>query len=285
MRLFLYGALMSYSLLSFGNATAEELSEGIKVVPEAVTSKMCINLSPLVGKLETKHSGVRKSGGVYGLRGIFSSTNSDDWYMGGELGYRAGSLKGSQSNYITVGIVDPATRIEKATIFSIKGKPKSDYSNFWGELRLGYTFSKSLPENLVASPFLIVGYDKDKHNLTFDTSLKCKESSTANYFGFGAVSSYLISENSSIGLNFKIKWSFNSQFRSETAPTEKKRGLSDLKYYSFFVEVPVKMIAYDQMTFDVAPFYEVKNYQDRNTTFEKSDLKTFGAMASLNYLF
>lgn len=233
-----------------------------------------LTISPLYGKAEMKQGTVKSNGWLYGIRSNYDLIISNNVYVGAELGYKQGDLKGKTS-IIDVNnmIIDPS-------------KTKSKYSDLWGEFRLGYTIG-SLGIGYV-SPYFLVGYEKEKDNFVSPSPMPLKHSITYGYFGCGVVSNFAVSSQMNIGVNAKFKWMFNAKTKLGNDEYVYDNDVSCGNCFHWQIELPVTYLIANNISVGIAPFYEYKNYDKHKFEWigtEKAKFHMWGGLLNLGFWF
>lgn len=263
----------------FPNYVGTEVTEVIGI--PAVNK---ISIDPLMGKSQIKQGTVKQDGWLYGLRVSFDIVNPNNIYLGGEIGCKFGDLKGNlkAENPLFLAI-DP---INDEII--VKDKTKSKYSDLWAELRAGFTFGGVGMSGGYLSPFLLVGYEKEKNDYVSPTPIELKYKLTYGYFGCGIVSDFYLSNMMSIGMNAKFKWMFKAKNKTSGDSYLEDKGISNANHFHWSIEIPVKYFINANTIVAIVPFYESKQYDLHKIIWmgkEKANFNMWGAFLSLGLVY
>lgn len=230
-------------------------------------------LSGIFGKAQMKQGTVKQDGWLYGARGNFDIISPGTLYLGVESGYKYGNLTGK-------GIPIPPSIIIPAT--------KSQYSDFWGELRAGFTVGTTLNTSAIISPYFVLGYEKETDDFVSPSPILLTHRLAYGYLGCGAVSSFYINPAMSIGLNGKLKWLFNAKSKIGGDPEITDKNISCAGCFHWFIEMPFTYWISPNLSLALAPSYEYKNYDKHKFGFTGSEKATFhmwGGTIQLGYAY
>lgn len=227
------------------------------------------SLSAIVGHLHLNQSSVKQKGWLYGVRGNINSYLNEVFYLGAEVGYQYGNLKGD-SDIEQVNIVLDEVFVENTV--------KSKYSDFWVEGRIGAKLG-SLGGYL--TPYFVLGYEKEHNNFVSPSPLELKTSLGYGYLGCGAISQWFLMPNLSVGLNAKLKWMFNSQHKTSGHVDLEDKSFSCANCFHYTVEVPFTFYSAPNAIFALVPFYQYKNYDKHKFKLADTEKSTFSMWGTL----
>jgi hypothetical protein len=243
-----------------------------------VNSPNNLSISFLAGKAKLKQKSAKQDGWLYGVRANYDFISPCNIYFGSEIGYKRGTLKGHTKTLLVV-VFD-----EELGSYVPKDKIKSNYSDFWGELRLGYTFGSGY----TVSPYFVVGYEKEITDFLSPSPLEIKKTLTYGYFGVGAISNFLINQCFAVGVNFKLKWMFATTDKTNGEDFIFDKNISCAGCFHYEVEVPFSWYFTQNIKLSIAPFYQYKNYDTHKYDVadkEKSTLHFYGLLVQGTYVF
>lgn len=217
----------------------------------------------------TKEGGVEQHGVVYGIRTGYERIKRYKLYVGIDLLYAKGSLKGK--------ILDAHL--------------KSDFTDINFEERLGYTFAAKCGCRPSFTPFIGYGRIWENNDYVHPSPAHFHFHNDFTYIPVGFLSRFFVMPALSIGLNFKARFildgknkvSHDSQFDNTFQSYDEK--------IQYRVELPFcyqMCFRGHEVGIDLVPFYEYRRYGKRvNFPFDFLDTKFtyYGATLKFAYLF
>lgn len=257
-------------------------SDVVVITPSRFVNQL--QIAPIAGKAEIKQGTVKQDGWLYGIRGNYNIVSVNALYLGGEIGYKFGDLKGKVKVDEPIFLVrDPVT-----DEIIIKDKTKAKYSDLWMEVRTGFTFGGMGMPGGYLTPYFVVGYEKEKNDYVSPSPLELKHTLSYGYLGCGVISDFALSPVMSVGLNAKFKWMFKAKTKTGGEEWLEDKNISNANHFHWTIEVPVTYLIAENMSVSIAPFYEFKNYDLHKFEWlgkEKAKFHMWGGLFHLGYWF
>lgn len=227
------------------------------------------SLSAIAGNTTLKQHSVDQKGWLYGVKGNLNIYLNSCIYLGTEIGYQYGDLKGH-------------SEIEEVTIVLdevfVEDSVKSKYKDYWLEGRIG---AKLGTNAAFLTPYFVVGYENETDNFISPSPLELKNSLSYGYLGCGGLSSFFVTPCFSIGLNAKLKWMFNSKVKVSGHADLEDKNFSCANCFHYTVELPLTFFSTPNSFFAVVPYYQYKNYDKHNLHLIGHEKATFSMWATL----
>ncbi|MDP1880690.1 MAG: hypothetical protein Q8K60_07100 [Parachlamydiaceae bacterium] len=213
---------------------------------ETVDWTKSYSISPYLGPEiyyvhRTKEGGATQNGMMYGLRVGADRIARYKFYLGADLLWAQGNLKGS---------VDDVHLESKLTDTNIEG-------------RVGYTFQCKNWRCASFTPFVGIGYFWEKNHYHKPDDFKVHFENTFSYVPVGFLSQIFITPQCSLGLNFKVRILWNGKQKVSHDP---EHSSIDQKYDQrpqYRIELPwtyFYCIDCHSLAFTFEPFYEYRSY-------------------------
>jgi hypothetical protein len=217
----------------------------------------------------TKEGGVEQDGVAYGIRTGYERIKRYKLYVGIDLLYAKGTLKGKL----------------------LDAHLKSDFTDINFEERLGYTFEGKCGYRPSLTPYIGYGRIWENNDYVHPSPARFHFHNDFTYVPVGFLSRFFACPSLSIGLNFKARFildgknkvSNDSQFESTIQSYDEK--------IQYRFELPFcyqTCLIGHEIGIDLVPFYEYRRYGKRaNFPFDFLDTKFiyYGGTLKLAYLF
>lgn len=218
----------------------------------------------------TREGGTSQTGTAVGVRGSFERIGRYKWYVGVEGLYGSGTIKGHSGNDL---------------------KLKSKLTDRMIEGRAGYTFQSKCGWLPSFTPFVGYGYFEELNHYKSPSPLLVKFKNRASYCSFGFLSSVMLTQELTVGFNFKGRSLVDPECLVRNDPVFDRLKMHIEDELQYRLELP---IYYDFFSgcqayeLGVVPFYEYRHYGRReNYPFDFLDtkLKIYGVNIQFTYRF
>ncbi len=217
----------------------------------------------------TKSGGSKQNGNMWGVRLGYHRLKRYGWYLGSEILYAKGSLKGKTGS---------------------DDRLRSDLTDFNADIRVGYTFQQKNGWQLAFTPFIGFGGLSEKNCFRHPSPIPI-HCEVNFYFGEAGFMYWMhLLGNIEIGLNFIARIPYEpkcSVWHDPLHPAVKQRVKERMQYR---VELPIgyRLFACGHGMVNIVPFYEIRHYGAHpNYPFDffKTQFKNWGATFELQYRF
>lgn len=227
-----YYALLAFLLIISSSAFGEcrQLINRLAIGPEAYW----VN--------RTREGGTKQTGTLWGGRITYERIKRYGWYIGGDALYATGKLEGKSNSGDKIRSILTDT-------------------NFEG--RFGYTLQRKSDSGFFFTPFVGLGYFRERNNFCHPTPLHIHFCNKFSYIAFGFLSHVYVRENIGIGLNLKMRYPYQHKIVATNDPEFEKLTLHYQENLQYRVELPMTWdtCVYDRLwEVSFAPFYEYRNY-------------------------
>lgn len=217
----------------------------------------------------TKEGGAQQSGPLYGVRAGYERIKRYKFYWGLDGLYARGTIKGKVADQ----------------------RLKSELIDSNVEVRMGYTFASKCGFRPSLTPFFGVGRFWEKNDYQSPSPQHFHFHNHFLYIPAGFLSHLFITENFSIGLNFKARFILEGKIKVSNDPEFGDSTQNYEEKVQYRVELP---LLYEtcwcdqQLGIGLTPFYEYRPYGKRvNFPFDflETKFKLYGATVKLMLLF
>lgn len=214
--------------------------------------------------------GAKQRGNSAGVRAIYNNIKRYHIYLGAQLFYGTGILRGHAGN---------------------EDKIRSRYTEKQIEGNLGYTFQAKCFPHVSFTPFAGYGYFRDVNNFSPPSPLPVKFTTQFRYISFGFLSSVYALPCMTIGINARFKWPWQTRCKVTDDPDFNtiRQIVNDQLHYR--IELPIIYFGCflrDHFEFSVIPFFEKRIYGARENfpfDFFKTTFTLYGANLQVIYRF
>lgn len=229
-----------------------------------------ITIGPEIYFLErNREGGSKQEGTMYGVRASYDRLKRYKWYIGGDVFYAEGRLKGH-------------TKLAKLKSTMIQDSLEG---------RFGYTLQAKNSWGPAITPYIGYGYYRESNHFHSPSPLRVKLINDYSYFGYGFLSSVTIWDNVNVGFNAKFRSMYDARCHvKKDAESEKKKMIIADKlqyrlelplYYHFcFLNLDAEV--------GLVPFFEKQHYGGRENypnNFFDTKLRLYGANLQLSCWF
>lgn len=269
-----------YVFPNYGYDNSYQMTYGASI---QTLSNNSITVNPLFGFAKLKQGKLKNDGWLYGIRGNYDFIPANNIYLGLEIGYKAGDMRGKlkDSPYFSL---NPDTQL-----LEIDDKTKSQYSDFWAEGRIGFNFGCLNAYSGYIAPYFVIGYEREQDDYISPSPLDLDYKLYYGYLGAGLISSMGLIENLRVGVNCKFKWLFNYSSKTGGEDYIKDKKISCGSCFHWSIEIPIDYYITPNIFIGIVPFYEYKNYKRHEYNLEenkkKVDFNMYGGIVQLGYSF
>lgn len=250
---------------------------GILIIPYILSATHWVktySTAPFIGPeiyymTRTKEGGSKQTGTLYGVRLGYDHVQRYKIYGGIDVLWAQGTLEGHVED----------------------DKLKSEFTDFNGEARLGYTFQCKFWRCLSFTPYLGVGYFCEKNNYQHPSPLKIHFRNSFSYVPIGFLSQVFLNRNLSIGVNFKVRVIIEGEQHVSHDPSNDSHTQKYEEKLQYRAELPVTYFfcwKCHSLSISLVPFFEYRQYGHRaNFPFDFLEVKfkLYGSTLKLSYLF
>lgn len=218
----------------------------------------------------TREGGTSQSGTAVGVRGSFERIGRYKWYVGVEGLYGSGTIKGHSGSDLRL---------------------KSKLTDRMIEGRAGYTFQSKCGWLPSFTPFVGYGYCEELNHYKNPSPLIINFKNRASYFSFGFLSSVRLTEELTVGFNFKGRSLVDPECLVKNDPIFDRLKMHIDDELQYRLELPIYYDFFsgcEAYELGLVPFYEFRHYGGReNYPFDFLDtkLKIYGANIQFTYRF
>lgn len=218
----------------------------------------------------TREGGAEQTGGLYGVRGGYEYIRRYALYVGLEGLYATGTLNGKSGEGERV---------------------KSWLTDANVEGRMGYTFQSKSCYHFSFTPFIGAGYFWENNHYIHPSPLHIHFDNSFWYVPVGFLSSFYVSSQLSLGLNFKARFPMDGYTKTSHDPDESDHQLHYEHKVQYRVELPIAYYACwcnSDWALTLIPFYEYRQYGHKpNYPFDflETTFKLYGVNLRISYLF
>jgi hypothetical protein len=188
-----------------------------------------------------REGGTKQNGNIYGLRAGFDRLKCFGWYIGAEVDYSSGTLKGHDRRGRSL---------------------KSQYTESMIEGKVGYTLQMRTGFQFSITPFIGLGYSVERNNFTDPSPLPIHFKTRYTYVETGFLSWMHLCEQWELGLNFKTKYPLSPKCFVSNDPVQEPmlQRIGDELFYR--LELPITYRLNSEYNFAVRanPYYEYRKY-------------------------
>lgn len=260
--------LMLFFLPYFVTVSASDCDECASIVfplPNRLT------LGPEISHIKrTREGGGKQTGTLYGVRFNYDRIKRYKLYFGFEALYDSGTLRGKSGT---------------------GQKLKSKFSDEEVEVRAGYTFQAKNCWQPAFTPFVGYGYFWETNKYRHPSPVHLKFQNKYRYVAYGFLSSFVLADVWTLGLNFKAKYLIHPRCRVSDDPDYPSHSMIFGEKLNYRIELPVSYsFCYCDCSFEAGlmPFYELRHYGGRESypfDFLDTKLRLIGATFLLIYRF
>ncbi|HEV8051089.1 MAG TPA: hypothetical protein VGP47_01240 [Parachlamydiaceae bacterium] len=230
-----------------------------------------ISFGPEVYRVTRDRSGgAKQKGNSAGIRVNYDRIKRYHFYLGAQLFYGTGILRGHTS---------------------IGDKIRSRLTEKMIEGNAGYTFQAKCFPHISFTPFVGYGYFRDVNKFSPPTNLQITFTTQFRYLSFGFLSNFYVLPCITIGLNGRFKWPWETRCKVTNDPdfdTIRQIVKDKLQYR---IEVPITYFGCflrDNFELSFTPFYERRLYGARENfpfDFYRTEFTLYGANVQMIYRF
>jgi hypothetical protein len=196
----------------------------------------------IYGVSRTKNGGTKQTGVLGGARLTYDRLKRYGWYLGADLLYATGNLRGNS------GLEEKLCSV--LTDASVEG-------------RFGYTFQRKSGCFFSLTPFFGVGIFRETNDFYHPSPIPVHFRNTFSYVPLGFLSSFYLNDQWSTGIKFTGRFLFKHQNKVTNDSKHHDMTLQYKEAFQYRVEIP---ITYDchfcsrLWQVSLTPFYEYRHY-------------------------
>lgn len=230
-----------------------------------------VSIGPEVYRVNRHRAGgTKQKGNSAGVRATYDRIKRYHFYLGAQLFYGTGILRGHSSN---------------------GDKIRSRLTEKMIEGNIGYTFQAKCFPHVSFTPFAGYGYFRDVNKFSPPSSLKIKFTTQFRYISFGFLSSIYATPCLTLGINARFKWPWQTRCKVTDDPDyDTIRQIVDDRLH-YRIELPITYFGCfcrDHYEIALVPFFEQRLYGARENfpfDFFKTKFTLYGANLQLIYRF
>lgn len=217
-----------------------------------------------------KKGGSTQDGWLYGARGGFDYIKRYCFYIGSEVAWARGALRGK---------------------YGEDGRLKSHLTDAMVEGRFGYTFQRKHGRKAAITPYFSGGYFSERNNYVHPSPLTIHFHTYFPYVGTGFLSRIDLTPNLEFGINAKFKFPLDPQSQVSHDPEVDDHKLGIEERFQYRIELPLKYQfcrCNEIYIFSLSPFYEYRLYGQQlgyPYDFLETTFNIYGITAEIFYQF
>ncbi len=217
----------------------------------------------------TKEGGTKQQGNLIGVRAGYDRLKRYGWYIGTDALYAYGTLDGHVGD-------------------ETKTKIRSHFTDITVEGRFGYTFQQKTCYKVALTPFIGIGYMREKNHFIKPSPIQPHYDTYFPYGTIGFLSRIYPWEQIEVGLNFKAKFPFEPHCRV-SHDEEIDSFIQNVKEEILYrVDLPItyRFGCQGPFAIGVVPFYEYRHYGSHPnypSDFFKTQFSIWGMTLALDY--
>lgn len=243
-----------------------------------------LTISPVFGKSRMRQGTIKERGFLNGTRLNFDSIFPTNLYLGAEIGFKNGFFRGNGN--AAFGLENANLKKgEKVTLVTFS---RSRYSDIWGEVRIGFNAGPIGNQSSLVLPFFLIGKELERDTFFASEVLPLRNRISYAYLGVGAITKILVVDRLFVGLNFKLKWLFNTRGRVSGHEDIVNKRFSQGCFFHWDLEVPIQYIVTKNLLLGIAPMWQFKSYMRHKNSISGTERANFcmsGLLLQLGYFF
>jgi hypothetical protein len=222
------------------NYTQEYIEECVEC-PDSFLNRRQFFLGPeIYSAHRSNESGTKQNGCAYGVRLGFDRLKRCRWYIGADVFYANGELKGKTSSH---------------------DRLRSDLTDASVEGRFGYTFQRKQGYQIAVTPYVGYGYFTERNDYRHPSPSSLHFKTHYEYVSTGFLFAGHFLPQLEAGVNFRVKYMLEPKCRRSHDPLFRSVDLGIENRFQYRVELPVTYRWIDQtFLIGIIPFWELRQY-------------------------